>query len=55
MENPVKAVTSNLTVSNVIKVGVGIIAFAAILELIGWSSLMLQPIATLKAKFGKGA
>ncbi len=53
MENPVKTVTSNLTVGKVIGfLTIGVVVFAA-LDYFGITNWLLFPVTTAKSKFGK--
>ena len=51
--DPVSTVKSAFNLTNVLKTVATVMIAAAILELAGASSLMFQPIAFIKGKFGK--
>jgi hypothetical protein len=51
--DPISTVKSAFNVTNVIKTVATVMIAAAVLELLGFSSLLFQPIAFIKGKFGK--
>ena len=56
MENPIKTVTSNLTVSKIVGGAVVLVAILAIVDFFGYTSAILQPYTFIKNRFfNKGA
>ena len=55
MESPVTSIKSNLTVGKIIGWAVLAIAVFAIADATGFTSWILYPVSTAKAKFAKGA
>lgn len=55
MESPVAAVKSAINPGTIIKTFLGIVVVAAILDVLGFTDVLIRPVTFLKAKFAKAA
>lgn len=51
MESPVTIVKSALSPMTIVKGLVGLVVAFAVLDLLGWTSAIIYPVTTAKAKF----
>jgi membrane-associated protease RseP (regulator of RpoE activity) len=55
MDSPAQIVKSTLNAGNLIKFVLASVAVFALLNLLGWTDLILYPVDFIKAKFAKPA